>query len=58
MSEKQQQMEQPLDKLLDPKTEEMLQKLAEMLQSREQKDGTRDQLSKMQMDNKIPQERT
>ncbi|HWZ02691.1 MAG TPA: hypothetical protein VNX40_03710, partial [Mucilaginibacter sp.] len=51
MNEKQQQMEQLLDKLLDPKTEEMLQKLAEMLQQ-EQKDGTRDQLSKMQMDNK------
>jgi hypothetical protein len=51
LDEKQQQMEQLLDKLLDPKTEEMLQKLAEMLQQ-EQKDGARDQLSKMQMDNK------
>ncbi|MDR3696807.1 DUF4175 family protein [Mucilaginibacter sp.] len=51
LSEKQQQMEQLLDKLLDPKTEEMLQKLAQMLQQ-EQKEGTRDQLSKMQMDNK------
>jgi len=51
LDEKQQQMAQLLDKLLDPKTEEMLQKLAEMLQQ-EQKDGARDQLSKMQMDNK------
>jgi len=51
LTEKQQQMEQLLDKLMDPKTEEMLQKLQQMLQQ-EQKDGTRDQLSKMQMDNK------
>ena len=51
LAEKQQQMEQLLDKMLDPKTEEMLQKLQEMLQQ-EQKEGARDQLSKMQSDNK------
>jgi len=51
LAEKQQQMEQLLEKILDPKTQEMLQKLQQMLQQ-EQKDGARDQLSKMQMDNK------
>ena len=51
MTEKQQQMEQLLDKLLDPKTQEMLQRLQEMLEQ-DQKEGARDQLSKMQMDNK------
>jgi hypothetical protein len=51
LTEKQQQMEALLDKVLDPKTQEMLQKLQEMLQQ-EQKEGARDQLSKMQMDNK------
>ena len=51
LTEKQQQMEKLLSDLLDPKTQEMLQKLQELLQQ-EQKDGTRDELSKMQMDNK------
>src|SRR6185312_10983951 len=51
LSEKQQQMEQLLNNVLDPKTQEMLQKLQELLE-KEQKEGTRDELSKMQMDNK------
>jgi hypothetical protein len=51
LAEKQQQMEQLLNNVLDPKTQQMLQKLQEMLQQ-EQKDNTRDGLSKMQMDNK------
>jgi hypothetical protein len=51
LTEKQQLMEQLLDKVMDPKTEELLQKLQEMLKN-EQNENTRDQLSKMQMDNK------
>ncbi|HEY4324681.1 MAG TPA: DUF4175 family protein [Mucilaginibacter sp.] len=51
LSEKQQLMEQLLEKVIDPKTEEILQRLQDMLKN-EQNDGTRDQLSKMQMDNK------
>ncbi len=51
LTEKQQQMEKLLAQMLDPKTQEMLQKLQELLQQ-QQKDGTRDELSKMQMDNK------
>ncbi len=51
LTEKQQQMEQLLKNLLDPKMEEMLQKLQDLLQQ-DQKDGTRDELSKMQLDNK------
>jgi hypothetical protein len=51
LTEKQQQMEQLLSKLLDPKTQEMLERLQELLQQ-DQKDATRDQLSKMQMDSK------
>lgn len=51
LTQKQQQMEQLLNNVLDPKTQEMLQKLQELLE-KEQKDGTRDELSKMQMDNK------
>jgi len=51
LSEKQQQMEQLLNNVLDPKTQEMLQKLQELLE-KEQKEGARDELSKMQMDNK------
>jgi len=51
LTEKQQQMEQLLNNVLDPKTEEMLQKLQELLEQ-QQKEGTRDELSKMQMDNK------
>jgi len=51
LTEKQQQMEQLLDNVLDPKTMEMLQKLQQLLEQ-EQKGSTRDELSKMQMDNK------
>ncbi|HEY2580896.1 MAG TPA: DUF4175 family protein [Mucilaginibacter sp.] len=51
LTEKQQLMEQLLEKVIDPKTEEILQRLQEMLKN-EQNEGTRDQLSKMQMDNK------
>jgi hypothetical protein len=51
LTEKQHQMDDLLNKVLDPKTQEMLQKLQELLQQ-EQKEGTRDELSKMQIDNK------
>ena len=51
LTEKQQQMEQLLNNVLDPKTQEMLQKLQEMMQQ-DQKEDTRDQLSQMQNDNK------
>ncbi|HEY8783902.1 MAG TPA: DUF4175 family protein [Mucilaginibacter sp.] len=51
LTEKQQQMEQLLNDVFDPKTQEMLQKLQELLEQ-QQKEGTRDELSKMQMDNK------
>ncbi|WP_428327791.1 DUF4175 family protein [Mucilaginibacter sp.] len=51
LSEKQQQMEQLLSSMLDPKTQQMLEKLQNMLEQ-EQKEGARDQLSKMQTDNK------
>ena len=49
LSQKQQQMNQLMQQLLDPKTQEMLERLQQMLQQ-DQKDATRDQLSKMQMD--------
>jgi hypothetical protein len=51
LTEKQKQMDELLNSVLDPKTQEMLQKLQELLQQ-EQKDSTRDELSKMQTDNK------
>jgi hypothetical protein len=51
LTEKQQQMEQLLNNVLDPKTQEMLQRLQDMLEQ-DQKDPARDQLSKMQTDNK------
>jgi len=51
LTEKQQQMEDLMNKLMDPKTQEMLEKLQQMLQQ-DQKEGARDQLSKMQMNNK------
>ena len=51
LSEKQQQMEQLLKNVIDPKTEEMLEKLKAML-DQDKKDGSREELSKMQMDNK------
>jgi hypothetical protein len=51
VTEMQNQMDKLLQNLLDPKTQQMLQALQEMLQQ-EQKDGTREELSKMQTDNK------
>jgi len=51
LTEKQQQMEQLLNNVMDPKMQEMLQKLQELLEQN-QKEGTRDELSKMQIDNK------
>ncbi|MDB4924401.1 DUF4175 family protein [Mucilaginibacter sp.] len=47
----QKQIEDLLNNVLDPKTKELLQKLQQLLQQ-DQKDGTRNELSKMQMDNK------
>jgi hypothetical protein len=47
----QKQIENLFNNVLDQKTKEMLQKLQQMLQEN-QKDNTRDELSKMQMDNK------
>jgi len=51
LTEKQQQMEKLLSTVLDPKTQEMLEKLQQLIQQ-EQKEDTRDELAKMQMDNK------
>lgn len=51
LTEKQKQMEQLLNNVMDPKTQEMLQRLQEMLEQ-EQKEGARDELQKMQSDNK------
>lgn len=51
LSEEQRQMEKLLDNAIDPKTRELLDKLQQLMQNN-QKEGTRDQLSKMQMDNK------
>jgi hypothetical protein len=44
-------MENLFNNVLDQKTQEMLQKLQQLM-DQQQKDGTRDELSKMQMDNK------
>jgi hypothetical protein len=49
--EKQKQIENLFNNILDQKTQEMLKKL-QALMEQEQKDATRDELSKMQMDNK------
>ncbi|MBB5397344.1 DUF4175 family protein [Mucilaginibacter sp. AK015] len=49
--EMQKQIENLFNNVLDEKTKELLQKLQQLLQEN-QKDGTRDELSKMQMDNK------
>jgi len=49
--DEQKQIENLLNNVLDPKTKELLQKLQQLMQD-EQKDGTRNELSKMQMDNK------
>jgi hypothetical protein len=51
LTEKQEQMEQLFNELLDDKTKDMLQKLQEMMQL-EEKEATRDELAKMQTDNK------
>lgn len=51
LAEKQQQMEQLLNNVIDPKTQQMLQKLQDLLQ-KDQKDNTSEELSKMQIDNK------
>jgi len=49
--EKQKQIEDLFNNVLDQKTRDLLQKLQDLM-NEEQKDATRDQLSKMQMDNK------
>lgn len=49
--EKQKEIENLFNNVLDPKTQDLLKKL-QALMDQEQKDLTRDQLSKMQMDNK------
>nr|MDB5158513.1 hypothetical protein [Mucilaginibacter sp.] len=49
--DEQKQIENLLNNVLDPKTKELLEKLQQLMQN-EQKDGTRNELSKMQMDNK------
>ncbi|MCC8424540.1 DUF4175 family protein [Mucilaginibacter sp. UR6-11] len=49
--EEQKQIENLLNNVLDPKTRELLQKLQQLMQQ-DQKDGTRNELSKMQLDNK------
>ena len=51
VTQMQNQMDKLLQNLLDPKTREMMQKLQELMQQ-EQKDGTRDELQKMQTDEK------
>jgi len=51
LNDKQQQMDKLLKDLLDPKTQEMLQRLQDMLEQ-EQKEGARNELQKMQSDNK------
>ncbi len=51
LEEKQKEIENLFNNVLDQKTREMLEKLQEMM-NEQQKDGTRDQLSKMQLDNK------
>jgi hypothetical protein len=49
--EKQKQIENLFNNVLDQKTRDLLQKLQELM-NQEQKDATRDELSKMQLDNK------
>lgn len=51
LNDKQQQMDKLLKDLLDPKTQEMLQRLQDLL-DQEQKEGARNELQKMQSDNK------
>lgn len=50
LQQKQQQMENLLSQLMDPKTQDLLKKLQDLLQN-DQKDDTRDELSKMQKGN-------
>ncbi|HVW95687.1 MAG TPA: DUF4175 family protein [Mucilaginibacter sp.] len=51
LAQKQQQMDKLLNQLLDPKTQDMLQRLQQLLEQ-EQKEGTRNELQRMQGDNK------
>ena len=51
ITEKQKEMEKLFNNVLDPKTQQLLQNLQQLLQQ-DQKDATRDDLSKMQTDNK------
>ena len=51
VTQQQQEMEKLFSNVLDPKTQELLQKLQELMQ-KDQKDVTRDELQKMQNDNK------
>lgn len=51
LTEKQKQMDKLLSNILDPKMQQMLQNLQQLLQQ-DQEDATRDDLSKMQSDNK------
>ncbi|RVU01289.1 hypothetical protein EOD41_04800 [Mucilaginibacter limnophilus] len=52
IKQKQQQIADLFNNVLDPKTQELLKKLQDMLEKGD-KDDTRDELSKMQMDNKM-----
>lgn len=51
ITEKQKEMEKLFNSMLDPKTQQMLKDLQQLLQ-KDQKDATRDDLAKMQTDNK------
>ena len=51
LQDKEKQIENLFNNVLDQKTRDLLEKLQRMM-DQQQKDGTRDQLSKMQMDNK------
>jgi len=51
ITEKQKEMEKLFNNVLDPKTQQLLQNLQQLLQQ-DQKDATREDLSKMQSDNK------
>jgi len=51
ITDKQKEMEKLFNNVLDPKTQQMLQNLQQLLQQ-DQKDATRDELAKMQTDNK------
>ncbi|WP_461449207.1 DUF4175 family protein [Mucilaginibacter sp.] len=51
ITEKQKEMEKLFNSVLDPKTQQLLQNLQQLLQQ-DQKDATRQDLSKMQSDNK------